>query len=94
MKTVNLILASLMVIGLVTGCGGFGGGSNSNLNSDGEENTNGSKESSTTEMLVYLKLAEGRQSDDQLKLLMDDVLWINGNDTETLKKYGIDPDDV
>ena len=46
-----------------------------------------------TELLVYLKLAD-RQSGDQLQLLFDELLWINGNDTKTLLKYGFNPEDV
>jgi hypothetical protein len=33
-------------------------------------------------------------SGGQFRLLMDEVLWINGDDKETLKKYGFDPDNV
>jgi hypothetical protein len=34
------------------------------------------------------------QADGQLRLLIDDLLWINGDDKETLKKYGIDPENI
>jgi hypothetical protein len=30
--------------------------------------------------------------DGPLPILVDDVLWITGDDVETLKKYGFDPD--
>jgi hypothetical protein len=42
---------------------------------------------------AYVKF-DGTQPDDQLRLLIDDVLWINGDDKETLKKYGFNPDEV
>jgi hypothetical protein len=45
------------------------------------------------EFLAYVKLAP-RQIDDQLRILFDEVLWIDGDDTETLKKYGLTSDDV
>ena len=52
-----------------------------------------SKTSVNNELLVYLKL-DGNSSGNALRLLMDEVLWISGDDTETLIKYGFDPENV
>ena len=46
-----------------------------------------------TNLFGYLKLAD-HQSGDQLQLLFDELLWIRGDDTETLLKYGFDPEEV
>jgi hypothetical protein len=51
---------------------------------------NANKGISADDMLVYLKLYS-LYSDNQ-QLLIDEQLWINGEDTETLIKYGFDPD--
>jgi len=49
--------------------------------------------SEVTNLFGYLKLAD-HQSGDQLQLLFDELLWIRGDDTETLLKYGFDPENV
>jgi hypothetical protein len=49
--------------------------------------------SEVTNLFGYLKLAD-HQSGDQLQLLFDELLWIRGDDTETLLKYGFDPEEV
>ena len=51
------------------------------------------REASVREVLAYLKL-DNNQSGAQLRLLYDEVLWISGDDTETLRKYGFDPEEV
>jgi len=56
-----------------------------------------SKETAKTKQaetfLAYVKL-DKEHPKNQLRLLIDDVLLIGGNDTAALKKYGIDPEDV
>jgi hypothetical protein len=42
---------------------------------------------------AYLKFS-GTQPDGELRLLIDDLLWIDGDDTKTLEKYGFDPKEV
>ncbi len=49
-------------------------------------------------VFAYVKIDEDAlqlsRGEGRLPLLMDAVLWIDGDDTETLRLYGIDPDDV
>jgi hypothetical protein len=42
---------------------------------------------------AYVKFGK-KVADGQFQLLIDNFLWINGDDRETLKKYGFDPDNV
>ena len=44
-------------------------------------------------IFCYVKL-DGVQANGQLQLLVDELLWIRGDDAATLLKYGYDPDDV
>ncbi|MCL2727973.1 MAG: hypothetical protein FWD56_06285 [Bacteroidales bacterium] len=52
-----------------------------------------SEATSVQELTVYLKL-DGRQSGNELRILIDELIWVNINDTEALMKYGIDPEDM
>jgi len=45
------------------------------------------------EVFGYLRL-EGMQANGNLQMLFDELLYISGNDTETLLKYGFSPEDV
>ena len=50
-----------------------------------------------TTFLAYLKIdmdALQRGSNETLPVLVDELLWISGSDTETLLKYGFDPEEV
>jgi len=91
MTKLNVFLASLMVIGLMAGCGGTGSagvGSGTESTGVGSETVTKTDQATNAEPVFGdLKLGS-RQADGQVQLLFDDLLWISASDHETLLKYG------
>jgi hypothetical protein len=86
---------------LLAGCGGTGESPEPTAPTSQDRVTNAQTEAETdAPALPGTFLAQVKVEVDiyfgagPVTLLLDDVLWINGDDLETLKKYGIDPDDV
>jgi hypothetical protein len=48
---------------------------------------------SSNKFYAWVKFS-GTEPNGELRLLIDDVIMINGDDMESLKKYGIDPENV
>ena len=50
--------------------------------------------SESSESADHWVAVEVKGGDGKGGILADEVVWINGDDIDTLKEYGIDPDDV
>ena len=96
MKKGAIILISLLSISSLTGCGekksqhAANAGDSETVVTTGDE-TNA--EAGDKNVFGYVKFGSV-QDNGQLQLLFDEAVYIRGNDTETLIKYGYDPEDV
>ena len=94
MKKVLVILISLLTISLLAGCKEKK--SEQAVTAEDYENETVATtvdETDVKSVLAYLKLGSV-QSNGQLELLFDEVLFISWNEPETILKYGYDPEDV
>ncbi|MCL2072909.1 MAG: hypothetical protein FWH18_03240 [Marinilabiliaceae bacterium] len=98
MQKIKVFLTVMVVISLITGCKQR---NSQQQNSVADENdTEIVSEDSKTDVdtdvktiMGYIKF-ESNTPNGNLQLLFDEVLWIKGNDTETMKKYGYDHEDI
>jgi len=98
MQKIRLFLTVMVIISLITGCKQKNSQQQSSVAS--ENDTEIVSEDSETEVdtdvntiMGFIKF-ESKTPDGQLQLIIDEVLWIRGDDAKTLKKYGYDPEEV